>query len=177
MNKQTRASEVVIPLRENIPAMCQALQLLLHHLLFRKSILSDAEMFLTKEHFRKMLLNVYDPYRRYMEICQRLMLYKEQYCKFQIINPALKPGEWLTASTGYPVTAFLLKCLNNMRKKQPRYRYELKGFTEALLEIGEQPTEENYTFWKQWFTHRGAERELAIFEELGNIMITKQPAI
>jgi hypothetical protein len=46
----------------------------------------------------------------------------------------------------------------------PAYKAELRALAEAALEFGDEPTTQNYHYWRQYFIDRDAPGLLSLFQ-------------
>ena len=98
-------------------------------------------------------------YRTYLE---RIVLYT---CYAEEPMSNLLPSLWLSpaAKTGFAKTASSIQQIEMMRESIPAYRVETKALAEALQEMSEHPSPQNFIYWKDYFTLIKQERLLELF--------------
>jgi hypothetical protein len=153
----------ILPIKENINAMVNAAWVLSITCLWPFTCFSEKEMEEGKKHIRRFMINEADPYKAYMEYCQRILLLTKQ----RIHGPChvIPQDDFFHPlnKNGFTQTEGLFKQLQHDRTKFRLYRQELKALSEAILDIAEEPDLENFHYWVSWFLSHFAYSEYTLF--------------
>lgn len=166
MNKEqlsVNTESVIYPAQENITGMTQAAWALSIIIFWPVSVFSEEEIKKTKKHIRQFLINAADPYKAYLEYCQRILLMRQYLLDNDGATIPELPSHWLQARHGFPISAIWFKTLQRVRTALPLYKHDMKALAEAVLEMTEDPTASNFNYWISWFKARNANDELMMF--------------
>jgi hypothetical protein len=100
--------------------------------------------------------------------------------RYIIQNPGYKFDftviSWLDPENkfGFSGTAAWFATLQDKRKPDPVHLLELKAFPEALLELAEDPSADNFNYWNGWFSERKA-WDQALILQLTAVQIAFDP--
>lgn len=127
---QTHTSEIVHPIKENIPALVHA-GWVISKVLWLDRRNSKKQMLQIKDIIRAFIMDFTDPYKGFMEFSQRILLERQRLITkpYDILH--LEPLEWF--ATKFMHTKFLFTFLQETRKNLPLYMHELKEFSEGIL--------------------------------------------
>jgi hypothetical protein len=124
---------------------------------------SPKELKQALQQIRSFLLNATDLNTGFTELVQRLIIARQQLPSDYGSTRTL-PSVWFSA--GYPhglaSTQSAYNSLLKRRSVNPLYRIGLKSFADALLQVYENPSTENYHYWRSWFQQRHSNRLLNI---------------
>src|SRR5688500_7545698 len=143
-------ADKIIKEQINIDGMQHALWLLARTILWPSATFSMMEVDNTNKALRSVLLNSTDPFKKYLEVCQQVILYNE-YIEAYNIEVLTTPTHWLQSRNGYCLSELLFASLLKVRTCLPIYRLEIKALGEAVLELIEEPHIGTFRFWTQWF--------------------------
>lgn len=168
MNKQTyipaQPGTNIYPIKDNVDGMADTAWILAMISLWPTSTYSAIEIFETKKCIRRFLVSVIDPYIAYKEFCQRILLTR----KYQLDNPAQAISEiptiWFHSNkNGFLLSSVWFNSLQQIRSKLPLHKLEMKALAEAILEMAEENSPNNFHYWITWFKERNAPDELMLF--------------
>ena len=147
-------SEVVFPVKNNLPAILEAGSIITQCLWPEKPN-SKEDILSIKGCMLTILLSYANPYYGYLEYCQRILLAKMQLLiNRQTLNISVR--QWLTYEFGK--TKKMYNQLLQIRKINPLHNHDLKAFAECMLELVEDPNAD-ITYWINWFKERHANNE------------------
>jgi hypothetical protein len=117
-----------------------------------------------KEMIKQMLVSSKTPVKTYKAFCQRVLLAR-QYVNSNPNRYIPLPTIWLDTEnpTGYAGTQIWFDNIQDIRASLPNYKTELKAFAEAILEMSEEPTTENFQYWRNYFIDNKATGLLTLF--------------
>ncbi|MEO8771522.1 MAG: hypothetical protein ABI402_15610 [Ferruginibacter sp.] len=140
---------------------------LLSSMLYFSFLFSQYEILQTKILIKRFLLSANDAYKGYVEFSQRIMLAREKMIKSKKPVLCSIPSIWMheTFKGGFEATESFYLSLITMRKTCPLYRIELRAVAEAVLELSECPTHNNFRYWRQWFQERGHLQEMYLLND------------
>ncbi len=124
---------------------------------------TKAELLLSKQKLRTVLLHYPDQYLGYIEVIHRILLTKEYFRLVGNADLPHCPSAWLQSSLAGQVSAILYREVEDHRKTNPLYKLEWKGLAEAFLEVTNEMTTELYRYWNSWFLIRNAITEQVLF--------------
>ena len=104
------------------------------------------------------------PNKAYKSFCQRVLLAR-QYVNSSPNRYIPLPTIWLDKenATGFAGTKQWLNDILAVRSSLPNYKTELKAFAEAILEMKEEPTAENFHYWRNYFIDNKTSGLLTLF--------------
>ncbi|MEP7107654.1 MAG: hypothetical protein ABI760_06715 [Ferruginibacter sp.] len=148
----------IYPIKEDIEAMVNTAWVLSIRCLWPSTRFSVKDCSDANKFIRGFIINETDPYKAYMEYCQRVLLAERQliYDPCYKINPV--PVEWFNSSNrnGFIQSLEWFQKLKQIRIKRPLYKQAMKTFCEAILDIVEVPTIDNFNYWLTWFKEKDA---------------------
>ena len=117
-----------------------------------------------RQFIHEFICNGNDPYENYMAYCQRVLM-AYSYIKNENGKYISLPSVWFdkTNDKGFIGTARWIEALNNKRRAIPLYRIELKAMAEGVLEMNEDPTVQNFRYWKTYLLDRKQEWLYSLF--------------
>ena len=97
--------------------------------------------------------------------CQRVLLARYYVSKAPGRYIPL-PSVWLdrTNATGFAGTKAWYAEIKAMRESLPNYKKELKAMAEAVLEFSQEPTIQNYQYWRKYFIEKETPGLLTLFQ-------------
>lgn len=156
MNKKNKHihSEVVFPIKNNMPAILKA-GAIITQCLWPDKPNSKKEILYIKGCLMTIIFDYGDPYVGYLEYCQRILLAKMRLIyNRQTLNISVK--EWLELE--FAKTKEMYNQLQEIRKKTPLYKHDLKSFAECILDLVEDP-DADISYWVNWYKERNANDE------------------
>ncbi len=116
---------------------------------------SSKEINAAKEKITGYLLSGQNPEKTFLAFCQRVVLARQSVSKGAEKHIPL-PSVWLDHcnESGFAGTKTSFDEIKNVRASLPAYKAELKALAEAALEFSEEPTTQNYQYWRQYFIDR-----------------------
>lgn len=126
---------------------------------------SGKEIEAAKEKIAQYFRLAKNPERAFSIFCQRVLLARYYVSK----NPSRfipLPSVWLdrTNSTGFAGTKAWYAEIKTVRESLPNYKKELKAMAEAVLEFSEEPTIQNYQYWRKYFIEKETPGLLTLFQ-------------
>ena len=118
----------------------------------------------TKKIIKSYLINETDPYKAYLELCQRILLvFKRVTRRGPVIRET--PSEYFNPGngSGFALSAPWFAAIQQNRGSDPLHEHAIKAFCEAILDMTEDPCEEIFCFWLNWFRNREASAEYRLF--------------
>jgi hypothetical protein len=132
--------------------------------LWNNAIFSQTQITEAKEQIADFLNSYKNPVKAYKAFCQRVLLAR-QYVLTQPNRFIPLPTIWLNKNnaTGFVGTREWYKKILDTRAAMPQFKAELKALAEAVLEMQEDPTVENFQYWKNYFIEKRATGLLELF--------------
>jgi hypothetical protein len=105
-----------------------------------------------------------DPYKAYLAFGERVLLAR-QYLAGHRHRYIPLPTVWLHPDNekGYRGTEAWHRKILEVRASLPVYKIELRALAEGLLEMTEDPTVQNFLYWKEYFIAKRAPGLLQLF--------------
>ena len=102
--------------------------------------------------------------RSFRAFCERVLLARLEGRTGGIVLTL--PSLWLDRynEEGFATTKMAYIRIKALRESLPLYKYELKALAEAVLDFGEDPTAENFRYWKNYFTEKQSPGLLQLFQ-------------
>ena len=161
---QSDPSQHIYSLKENIPLMAETCWQLAAVTLWNEQEFSGKNRERCTATFHQELLQGYDPFKKYLQLIERIMLCREnkEYSEFEYNMP---PAKWLIskAQGSFIWSNRILWHTNMLRRSVTLFQLERKALGEALFEMAETPTAANYQYWISWFRNKRAITELGLF--------------
>ena len=135
-----------------------------HTALWNNCIFSKTEIERSKNCIKEMFIASRNPTRAYNTFCQRVLLAR-QYVNSQPNRYIPLPTVWLDKEnpTGFAGTKLWYMNIRELRSSLPNYKIELKAFGEAILEMNEEATHENFQYWRNYFIEKQMPGLLTLF--------------
>lgn len=126
---------------------------------------SEKEVEAAKERIREFLHLSREPQKAFSIFCQRVLLARYYVTK----NPGRYiplPSVWLDRANaqGFAGTKSWYEEIKSIRESLPAYKSELKAMAEAVLEFSEEPTVQNYQYWRNYFIEKQTPGLLNLFQ-------------
>lgn len=127
-------------------------------------ILSQKETEEAKLLIRNHLLGSNDLKRSYLAFCQRVLL-THQYLKNASNRFVPLPSTWLHPENmkGFAGTKQWYEKVAEVRRSLPDYKIEWKALAEAVWELSQEPTSNNFQYWRSYFIERKTPALLSLF--------------
>ena len=76
------------------------------------------------------------------------------------------PSVWFDRNNefGFTGTKEWYAQIKNVRASLPAYKEEIKALAEAVLEYSEEPTLQNFAYWRSYFIEKGTPGLLNLFQ-------------
>ena len=105
------------------------------------------------------------PAKAFSIFCQRVLLARYYVSKSPGRYIPL-PSVWLDKNnaTGFAGTKAWYAEIKSLRESLPNYKNELKAMAEAVLEFSEEPTVQNYQYWRKYFMEKQTPGLLNLFQ-------------
>ena len=133
--------------------------------LWNSTQFSQKEIETGKEKIAEYLKLAKHPARAFSIFCQRVLLARYYVSKNSSRYIPL-PSVWLDKdnSTGFAGTKAWYEEIKSVRESLPNYKNELKAMAEAVLEFSEEPTVQNYQYWRKYFMEKQTPGLLNLFQ-------------
>ncbi len=137
---------------------------LAHTALWNNVVFSNQETQAAKTMIKNIISSSKTPVKTYKAFCQRVLLAR-QYVNNNPDRYIPLPTIWLDHEnvTGYAGTESWYQNIQDIRASLPNYKNELKAFAEAILEMSEEPTTQNFQYWRNYFIDNKATGLLGLF--------------
>ncbi len=172
----TQTQHDAIPDRDNISLMISTAWLVLQTGLFPVNRNEQSES-LAKSFIRGFIGNSSNAYPLFAEFCQRILMARHFLC----MNPHYCFRDsmmgWLDPENkkGFAGTRPWFENLLDKRTKDAAHLLELKAFPEAILELAEERSADNFHYWNNWFHERQAWDQVLMLQ-LGAVQLAFDPA-
>lgn len=126
---------------------------------------STKEIEAAKEKIAEYLHLFKNPQKAFLIFCQRVVLARYYISKNAGYSIPL-PSVWLDRNNehGFADTKLWYDEIKTLREAMPGYKAEIKALAEAVLEFSEEPTTQNYQYWRQYFIDRQTPGLLNLFQ-------------
>lgn len=133
--------------------------------LWNSTQFSQKEIETGKEKIAEYLKLAKHPVRAFSIFCQRVLLARYYVSKNSSRYIPL-PSVWLDRdnATGFSGTKAWYEEIKSVRESLPNYKNELKAMAEAVLEFSEEPTVQNYQYWRKYFMEKQTPGLLNLFQ-------------
>jgi hypothetical protein len=137
---------------------------LAHTALWQTAIFSATEINTARELIKEELATAPDAYKAYLAFGERVLLARHYLSKGRNRYVPL-PSLWLHPNNakGYRGTAAWHQKILEVRASLPVYKIELRALAEGVLELTEEPTVQNFLYWKHYFIEKRAPGLLQLF--------------
>jgi hypothetical protein len=133
--------------------------------LWNASIFSTKEISLAKENIQQYFILAKNKRKAFVSFCERILLarYYVNGAKGRYIP---LPSLWFDRDNlnGFVGTKEWLIEIKNIRSLLPGYKQETKALAEAVLEFSEEPTIQNFQYWRRYFIDRETPGLLNLFQ-------------
>lgn len=178
MNITTSPTSIhdAIPDRSNVQLMVDTAWLVLKTGLFPVNR-DEQSQSLAKSFIRNYIGNSDNAYPLFAEFCQRILMARHylkknlSYCFPKSIIVWLDPEN----KYGFAGTKAWFLTLLDKRSKNTAHLLELKAFPEAILELAEDCSTDNFHYWNNWFQERQA-WDIVLMLQLGAVQLAFDPA-
>ena len=159
--KQT-TTETILPAfafiktgNDNLKTLIDTAWLFAHTVLWNNQVFSRIEISEAKAYIYDWLNTGKKSTKAFVNFCQRIVLARQNVQALDTDFLSL-PSLWLDKDNpgGYSVTKEWLDEIKIIRHSLPNYQVELKALSEAVLEFSEEPTKENFMYWRNYFIEK-----------------------
>lgn len=133
--------------------------------LWNSTQFSQKEIDTAKEKIAEYLRLAEHPAKAFSIFCQRVLLAR-YYVSKNASRYIPLPSVWLDRNnaTGFAGTKAWYDEMKAVRESLPNYKNELKAMAEAVLEFSEEPTIQNYQYWRKYFIEKETPGLLSLFQ-------------
>ncbi len=141
--------------KDNLKSLINSAWLFAHTVLWNNQVFSGIEISEAKAYIYDWLHSGKKSAKAFVNFCQRIILARQNIHALNTDFLAL-PSLWLDKDNpdGYVVTKEWLDEVKLIRHSLPNYQIEIKALAEAILEFSEEPTKENFNYWRNYFIER-----------------------
>jgi hypothetical protein len=141
--------------KENLKSFINTAWLFAHTVLWNNQVFSGIEISEAKAYIYDWLNTGKKTTKAFVNFCQRIILARQNVHALNTDFLCL-PSLWLDKDNpdGYRVTKEWLDEIKIIRHSLPNYQIELRALSEAVLEFSEEPTQENFNYWRNYFIER-----------------------
>lgn len=132
--------------------------------LWNTALFSATETATARAMITGLFVKAADPYKAYLAFGERVLLAR-QYLAGSRQRYVPLPTVWLHPDNGkgYPGTEVWHRKVLEVRAALPVYKIELRALAEGVLEMTEEPTVQNFLYWKSYFIEKRAPGLLQLF--------------
>ncbi len=133
--------------------------------LWNSTIFSTKEIDAAKARIFEYLTLAKSSRKAFLSFCQRVLLAR-YYVNGVRGRYIPLPSVWFdrTNAEGFVGTKKWFSEIRNIRASLPTYKQEIKALAEAVLEFSEEPTIQNYQYWRQYFIDKETPGLLNLFQ-------------
>lgn len=133
--------------------------------LWNSTQFSTKEVRAAKQNIEEYFTLAKNPRNAFLSFCQRVLLAR-QYLTSNKGRYMPLPSIWFDKNNeyGFAGTKTWYAEIKAVRSSLPAYKEELKALAEAVLEYSEEPTAQNFTYWRNYFIERGTPGLLNLFQ-------------
>jgi hypothetical protein len=126
---------------------------------------SQKEIRYAKEKIEEYFTLAENPRKAFLSFCQRVLLAR-QYVSTARGRYLPLPSVWFDKNNeyGFVGTKDWYTEIKRVRLSLPAYKEEIKALAEAVLEYSEEPTLQNFTYWRSYFIEKGTPGLLNLFQ-------------
>ena len=126
---------------------------------------SSKEVNAAKEKITEYFLLSNDPRKAFLSFCQRVLLARH-YVNSAKGRYIPLPSLWFEKENeaGFTGTKEWYTEIRNIRSSLPNYKQEIKALAEAVLEYSEEPTVQNFHYWRNYFIDKETPGLLNLFQ-------------
>ena len=144
--------------------LTDAAWILAHTALWPTDIFSATETKGARVFIQEIFTKAEDPFQAYLAFGERVLLARYYLARNRARYLPL-PTVWLHPANakGYSGTAGWHQKILDTRASLPVYKIELKALAEGVLDITEEPTVQNFLYWKNYFIEKRTPGLLQLF--------------
>lgn len=133
--------------------------------LWNSTHFSEREICNAKEKIEVYFTLAKNPRKAFLSFCQRVLLARH-YVNAGTSRYLPLPSVWFDRNNeyGFVGTAKWFYEVRRTRESLPTYKEELKALAEAVLEYSEEPTVQNFAYWRAYFIDKGTPGLLNLFQ-------------
>lgn len=133
--------------------------------LWNSTQFSAKEIRTAKEKIEEYFSLAKSPRNAFLSFCQRVLLAR-QYVNGLKGRYMPLPSVWFDKNNeyGFVGTKDWYTQIKTVRTSLPNYKEEIKALAEAVLEYSEEPTLQNFTYWRSYFIEKGTPGLLNLFQ-------------
>jgi len=133
--------------------------------LWNSTQFSTKEIRTAKEKIEDYFTLAKNPRNAFLSFCQRVLLAR-QYVTSAKGRYMPLPSVWFDKNNeyGFVCTKDWFAEIRLVRSSLPNYKEEIKALAEAVLEYSEEPTAQNFTYWRTYFIEKGTPGLLNLFQ-------------
>ncbi len=132
--------------------------------LWNGELFSEKELSTTKNYIGNFLMQRGSLQKNYEELVQRILLTRD-YINRHPGKYVPIPSQWFCTknNNGFLGTLIWFENIKNKRSSMPRYKQSLLAFAQAVQEISETPTANNFHYWRSYFCEHNYQGLLNLF--------------
>ncbi|HEY1113527.1 MAG TPA: hypothetical protein VGE66_08190 [Chitinophagaceae bacterium] len=132
--------------------------------LWNTALFSASETAAARTMIAELFATAADPYKAYLAFGERVLLARHYLAGSRQRYVPL-PTVWLHPGNekGYRGTEAWHRKILEVRASLPVYKIELRALAEGVLEMSEEPTVQNFLYWKSYFIDKRAPGLLQLF--------------
>jgi hypothetical protein len=144
--------------------LVDAAWVLAHTALWNTALFSVSETIAARQLITELFGSAADPYKAYLAFGERVLLARH-YLSASRSRYVPLPTVWLHPANekGYRGTEAWHRKILEVRVSLPVYKIELRALAEGVLEMTEEPTVQNFLYWKSYFIDKRAPGLLQLF--------------
>lgn len=146
---------VIFGSKDEITQLVDTAWLFAYSTLWNNHEFSTIEKSEAKYYIKEWITGTKKPLKAFTNFCQRIILARQNIKSLNTDFLTL-PSLWLDKENpeGYASTKDLLDEIKALRHSLPGFQIEIKALAEAVLEFAEEPTNENFTYWRNYFNEK-----------------------
>jgi hypothetical protein len=146
---------VIIGNQNEISKLVDTAWLFAYSTLWNNHEFSSLEKSEAKYYIKEWITGTKKPLKAFTNFCQRIILARQNIKSLNTDFLTL-PSLWLDKENpdGYACTKDLLDEIKVLRHSLPSFQIEIKALAEAVLEFSEDPTKENFVYWRNYFIEK-----------------------
>jgi hypothetical protein len=136
-----------------------------YNALWGMTIFSSKEINAAKARIHEYLTLAKNPRKAFLSFCQRVLLARHYITQVKGRYIPL-PSVWFDKDNqnGFIGTRSWFQEIKAIRESLPNYKQEIKALAEAVLEFSDEPSVNNYQYWRQYFIDKGTPGLLNLFQ-------------
>jgi hypothetical protein len=143
--------------------------------LWNTSLFSERETEAATNFINHYIYTAPDPYKGYIILCERVLLAR-MYVARNGSRYIPLPSTWFNVTNvkGFAGTDKWYQNLLLVRSSLPVYKIELKAFAEAILEMAEEPSVNNFSYWRNYFIERNKDLLELFLATTANVVVGRE---